>query len=617
MVGIRQKLMLGFGGLLSIVAVIGVLTMVQIGDLGRAIDVILKENYRSVVACQEMKESLERIDSGILFTLAGNEEEGDKLISEYTSKFRVALDAELDNITIPGEREMSNRIKTLFDEYLKAIPLVTEVQGSLQERQAAYFSTAQPIFMEIKKIAQDILTINQNNMSEANDAARRRADSAHRSMLIAIIISAILAILFSYLAHRWILRPINKLIGSTNEIRAGNLDLVLEEGSRDEIGRLSESFNEMISALRQVRKADRINLLRTRRATEEVFKSLPTAIAVLDLDGRVEVSTETAALHFGLKPGVLAGRLGYKWLLPMIREALDGDRIIERDTKNGYIQQFVDNREYFFQPMVVPIPSGPESEEPAGLALILKDMTQVHEQQELKRGVVSTVSHQLKTPLTSLRMSIYLLLEERIGTLNEKQVELLMVARDDSNRLVGILNDLLDLNRIESGKSNLSPEPVLPQSIVRDAVEPFLIEARDKGVNILNNVTDDLPEVMADAQKIRHVFSNLFSNALRFTEPGGSITVRARQEQDYVRFYIEDTGKGIASEHLKHLFEQFYRVPGQDDKSGIGLGLAIVKEIVSAHGGDVGVESELGKGSTFYFSLPLMKKSPVIHTVAG
>jgi signal transduction histidine kinase len=617
MVGIRQKLMLGFGGLLSIVAVIGVLTMVQIGDLGRAIDVILKENYRSVVACQEMKESLERIDSGILFTLAGNEEEGDKLISEYTSKFRVALDAELDNITIPGEREMSNRIKTLFDEYLKAIPLVTEVQGSLQERQAAYFSTAQPIFMEIKKIAQDILTINQNNMSEANDAARRRADSAHRSMLIAIIISAILAILFSYLAHRWILRPINKLIGSTNEIRAGNLDLVLEEGSRDEIGRLSESFNEMISALRQVRKADRINLLRTRRATEEVFKSLPTAIAVLDLDGRVEVSTETAALHFGLKPGVLAGRLGYKWLLPMIREALDGDRIIERDTKNGYIQQFVDNREYFFQPMVVPIPSGPESGESAGLALILKDMTQVHEQQELKRGVVSTVSHQLKTPLTSLRMSIYLLLEERIGTLNEKQVELLMVARDDSNRLVGILNDLLDLNRIESGKSNLSPEPVLPQSIVRDAVEPFLIEARDKGVNILNNVTDDLPEVMADAQKIRHVFSNLFSNALRFTEPGGSITVRARQEQDYVRFYIEDTGKGIASEHLKHLFEQFYRVPGQDDKSGIGLGLAIVKEIVHAHGGDVGVESELGKGSTFYFSLPLMKKSPVIHTVAG
>ena len=129
------------------------------------------------------------------------------------------------------------------------------------------------------------------------------------------------------------------------------------------------------------------------------------------------------------------------------------DRIIEHDPKNGYVQQFIDNREYFFQPMAVPIPVGPERREPTGVALILKDVTQVHEQQEMKRGVVSTVSHQLKTPLTSLRMSIHLLLEERIGPLNEKQIELLMAARDDSERLVGILDDLLDINRIESGKS--------------------------------------------------------------------------------------------------------------------------------------------------------------------
>jgi len=609
MVGIRQKLMLGFGGLLVIVAVIGVLTMLQISDLGQAIDVILKENYHSVVACQEMKESLERIDSGILFTLAGNEAEGNRLITEYTSKFYVALEAELDNITVPGEGEMSHRVKTLFDEYLKAIPLVTKAQGSLQERQAVYFSAVQPLFLEIKKTAQDILTMNQQNMTEANNAARRRAGSAHRSMLIAIIVCAILAVLFSYLAHRWILRPINKLIESTNEIRAGNLDLVLEDTSGDEIGRLSRSFNEMIAALRQVRKADRINLLRTQRAAEEVFKALPTAIAVLDLDGRVEISTETAVRRFGLKPGMPAGELGYEWLLPIIQKALDEDRTVERDPKSGYIQQFIDNHEYFFQPMVVPIHVSPKGGESAGLALILKDMTQVHEQQELKRGVVSTVSHQLKTPLTSLRMSVYLLLEERVGALNEKQIELLMAARDDSDKLVGILDDLLDLNRIESGKSNLTAEPVLPRALVRDEIEPFLFEAKDKGVTILNEVSEDLPEVMADQQKIRHVFMNLFSNALRFTGPGGVITVRAVLQPEHVRFSVEDTGTGIAPEHLGRLFEQFYRVPGQDDKSGIGLGLAIVKEIVRAHGGDVGVESETGTGSTFYFSLPLKKLS--------
>ena len=606
MIGIRYKLMLGFGGLVCIVALIGILIILQINDLGQAIDVILKENYRSVVACQEMKESLERMDSGILFTLAGNESEGNRLIAEYTSRFRIALDAELGNITLPTEHEMSLKIKNLFEEYLKSIPLVSQTQRSLEERQEAYFELLQPVFLEIKETAQDILDMNQKNMSDANDAARRRAESAHRNMLMAIIISAIFAILYSYLAHRWILRPINKLIESTNEVKAGNLDLVLEQGSKDEIGMLSESFNKMITALRQVRNIDRLNLLRTRRATEEVFKSLPTPIVVFDLDGRVEIATEAAIRQFGLKPGVLAEQLGYAWLPEMIRKALNENRIIERDPKRGYIQRFIDNREYFFQPILVPITAGSEPDGPAGLALIFKDMTQVREQQELKRGVVSTVSHQLKTPLTSLRMSIYLLLEERIGTINEKQTELLMAARDDSDRLVGILNDLLDLNRIESGKSNLSPEPVSPQRLVHDSIEPFLIEAREKGVDLQNEVKDDLPDVLADFQKIRYVFSNLLSNALRFTDPGGYIIVRAQQEQDYVRFFIEDSGKGIAAEHLNHLFEQFYRVPGQDDKSGIGLGLAIVREIVRAHGGDVGVESRLGKGSTFSFSLPFI-----------
>ena len=214
MIGIRQKLMLGFGGLLAVIAIVGALTMVQIDDLGKAIDMILKENYRSVVACQDMKESLERMDSGILFTLAGNEAEGNRLIEEYTSKFRAALDVELGNITLPGEREKAERIKALFERYAEAIPLVTQVARSPEARQADYFSKLQPLFQEIKDVAQEILVMNQMNMNEANNAARRLADTAHRRMLTAIMVSAFLALLFSYLAHRWILHPINRLIES-------------------------------------------------------------------------------------------------------------------------------------------------------------------------------------------------------------------------------------------------------------------------------------------------------------------------------------------------------------------------------------------------------------------
>jgi NtrC-family two-component system sensor histidine kinase KinB len=607
MLGIRHKLMLGFGSLFAVVAVIGLLTMTQINELGQAIDVILKQNYRSVVACQEMKESLERMDSGILYTLVNRRIEGNRLIEKFTATFLISLNVELGNITLPGEGEKARRIKTLFGEYKGMIPLVTQSTDALQVRRTAYFSKLQPLFLEINGLAQDIQLMNQNNMSEANDAARHLSGIAHRRMVLAITICTFLSFFFSYLARRWILRPINNLIESTNEIRRGNLDLVLETGSKDEIGQLSESFNEMAVALRDVRKKERVNLMRTRHTMENVFKALPEAIAVLDQDGRVEFSTIKADQHFGLKPGVLIYDLGYEWLPDLIRRALDEDRIVEPEVKGAYIQQFVENREYFFEPLAVPIRVVPEDRQALGVALILKDVTQVHEQRELKRGVVSTVSHQLKTPLTSLRMSIHLLLEERLGHLNEKQIELLLAAREDNERLVSILDDLLDLNRIESGKAQLSLQPVNARDLVLDAKEPFLIEAKDKGVEMVNDTSEDVPEVMADVKKIQQVFANLFSNALRVTGPGGVITVRAHPEPECVRFSVEDTGLGIPAEHLGHMFEQFYRGTEQKAESGVGLGLAIVKKLVEAHGGGVGVESEAGKGSVFSFTLPLGK----------
>ena len=614
MIGIRQKLALGFGGLLAIVVVIGLLTMSRIKELGYAVDVILKENYLSVVACQDMKETLERIDSGILFTLAGNNEEGAALIKENAIKFRAALKSEFGNITLPGEEEKARSIDKLFGEYTAAIPLVTDTSRPFDERNGAYFSTLLPLFQNIKTLAHEILIMNQKSMNDANDEARALAASTYRQMLSAILASAVIAILFSYLTHRWILTPINRLIESTDEIRRGNLDLVIESSSRDEIGKLSQSFNEMTASLRQVRKSDRLNLIRMRRAMEEVVKAMPDAIAVLDTEGRVEVSTDTAQHMFGLMPGVLVKDLGHEWMTGLIGRALDEDRVVEMDPKNGYIQRFTEGREHFFKPIAVPIPIKPKSGEHTGSAIILSDVTQLHEQEELKRGVVSTVSHQLKTPLTSLRMSVYLLLEEKVGTLNREQAELLIAAREDSERLVSILSDLLDLTRIESGKTNLDIGSYSPHSLARDGIEPFLTEAKDKGVTVINAVPEDLPDVPADPVRIHHVFSNLISNSLKFTKPGGTVTVRAESRNGSIHFSVEDTGGGIPAEHLSRLFEQFYRVPGQDEKSGVGLGLAIVKEIVQAHGGVVGVKSEAGKGSAFEFTLPLNRNSTEIDT---
>jgi NtrC-family two-component system sensor histidine kinase KinB len=606
MFSIRQKLILGFGGLLMIVAVIGVMTIVQIRHLGEAIDVILRENYRSVMACQEMKEAIERIDSGVVFTFLGGKADADgrSQIEAGMKLFSKALKVAMGNITLPGEEEKSHHLGELFHEYSEFVPKVIDPSRPLDERRADYFSILLPQFEQIKGLAQEILQMNQTNMSEANDAARSQAASAQRRMTIAILACAAVAILFSLLAQRWILDPVRRLIGSANEIRRGNLELVVNADSRDEIGQLSEAFNAMAEGLRHIRRSERRDLLRTRQAVSEVFKALPAAIAVLDLEDRVEVATERAKTFFGLKPGVRLKDLGYEWLTAMVRRTQDEGRVVENAPGDASIQIFRDNREYFFSPVVVPIVVESGRREISGTAVILKDVTSMREQQELKRSAVTTVSHQLRNPLTSIRMSVHLLLEGTIGPLNSRQTELLLAARDESERLTAIVEELLDLNRMESGKALLDIEPVSPQAMVRDAVEPFLTEAKDKGITLTMTMPDDLPNVIGDSKRLQHVLANLLSNALRFTSPGGSVSVAAEAEPETVRFAVTDSGKGIEAEHLGRLFEPFYRVPGQDRPTGVGLGLAIVKEIVKAHGGNVGVTSEPGKGSTFWFTLP-------------
>jgi len=605
MIGIRQKLVLGFGGLLLIVVALGVLTIRHIDALGGAIDVILRQNYRSVVACQKMTESLERIDSGALFTFAGHYDEGMSTIRENEQNFRHALRVELGNITLPGEHQKAMQINTLFVRYYIIIKQVTNPSTSLPERQQRYFSDLLPLFQQIKQLSAQVLEMNQANMQAANDNARQMAASAHNTMLVAIFASAIIAILFSFRSHRWILMPIKKLTASVEEIRNGNLDLVLDTTSMDEIGQLSQSFNDMAATLRKMRKSDLDMLYRSRRVTQEVFKVLPLPIAVLDANGQVEVSTDTAERYFGLKAGVYVQDIGHDWLKGVWQKAVRQGYATESEGGNDYIQHFDGRNEYFFQPVAVPVPLSAEREEFAGTALIFRDVTQLHEQLELKRSVIATVSHQLRTPLTSLRMSVHLLLEERIGHLNEQQADLLLAAREESERLARMLDDLLELNRIESGKAPLNIVPVSPFHLSCEGIEPFLIHASDRGVTIVNTIHEGLSDVIADPESIKHVFANLLSNALRFTSPGGKVTISASEEHDKIRFSVQDTGNGIASEHLEHLFERFYRVPGQKATSGIGLGLSIVKEIIEAQGGSVGAENVTGKGSVFYFTLPI------------
>ena len=598
---LRQKLALGFGGLLVIIAAIGIYNITRITALGQSIDVILRENYRSVLACQEMKEALERMDSGAVFVLLGAEQKGNDQLAQNETRFEKALQVELGNITLPGEGEKAERLERLFGQFRSDIKVMGDPAVGREARRKAYFDKLLPLFQRMKDTADEILRMNQENMVLMDARARRQARSVRGQMYMLLLGATVIAASFLFLTGKWILRPITRLTNSAKEIRKGNLDLVLPAGSNDEIGQLSEAFNEMTTSLREFRRNGQARLLRIQRSTQQAFDSLPEAIAVLNPEGEVEVATGAAADAFGLRLKVRLQDVPYPWMANLFEEALRKGRTVELEGTEAVVQQFVRNEERFYRPKAVPIldPGG----EPAGVVLILHDVTQQRQLDEKKSGAVSAVSHQLKTPLTSIRMAIHLLLEEKVGGLSPKQADLLVAAAEDAERLDTIVDELLDIGRIASGKARMDLRPVPPIDLVFREMEAYRPAARDGGVSLVVDLPADLPHVWVDPAQVAHVFGNLLSNALKYTPPGGKVTLSAKAEGEFVRFQVSDTGVGIPEKYLPRIFEQFFRVPEQGTGTGVGLGLAIVKDIVEAHGGTVGVESREGTGCTFHFSL--------------
>jgi len=601
MLGLRHKLSLGFGGLLLIILIIGIQSIIHFRELGKSIDVILRENYRSVEACQQMKEAMDSMNLGILLTLLGYQPKGTEQIQQNEAFFEDALKVAISNVTLPGEKEKALALQTLFIRYQVFLQETLKRSLPTDDRRRLYFEKLLPLSQQVKHSADVILLLNQQNMNDANDLAKKQAASAQRRMVLLVLAGSVIATIFLWLIGKWILNPIRRLIRSAEAIRDGNLDLVVQADSRDEIGRLSETFNDMALSLREFRRSDQAKLIRTQRATQEAFDRLPDAVAILDPDGKVEISSAAAQKLFGLQVGVHLQELPLENLQALFRETVQSGQPRKPESEPIVFQQFANGDERYFRAAMAPITD--RRERLSGMILMMRDVTEERRLDEMQRGMISTVSHQLKTPLTSVRMAIHLLLEEKVGPLTEKQVELLLAARDDSERLYRILTDLLDINRITSGRLQMSCHDVAPQTLVLEALEPIRTPARDQGVEVETELDDALPLVWADPVQIGHVFSNLLNNALRYTDPGGRITVSAEEEGEMVRFFVTDTGSGIPHQFLQRIFEQFFRVPDQQAEKGAGLGLAIAKEIVEAHGGNINVESRKGRGTTFSFTL--------------
>ncbi|SEM10788.1 PAS domain S-box-containing protein [Syntrophus gentianae] len=601
MFGLRHKLSLGFGGLLLILLIIGVQGILRFQELGQSIDVILRENYNSIVACQQMKENLSSMDRGIMLTFLGYPQEGEEQIRKNEALFAEALQMELNNVTLPGEREKARALQALIIRYRAVLQEIRKRSLPDNVSRRLYLAELMPLSQQVKQSADEILQLNQQNMNAADSRARKLAASAQRQMVLLLSFGVFIAMIFLSFTGKWILHPIHRLTRSAEAIRDGNLELVVPAESRDEIGRLSEAFNDMAESLREFRRSDEARLLRMERATQEAFDHLPDALAILNPEGKVEISSAAARSLFGLMAGISLQDLPLDDLQTLFRETVSGAKSRQPETGHRIHQRFVDGDERFFRSDMAPIRD--RRGNLSGMILMMQDITEQRRLSEMKRGMISTVSHQLKTPLTSVRMAVHLLLEEKIGPLTEKQEELLLAAREESDLLYRILTDLLDISRIGSGRLQMNCREEAPRTLILEALEPIRMAARDRGIEVVTELGDALPPVYADPVQIGQVFSNLLNNALRYTAPGGRIAISAAAEGEMVRFFVSDTGSGIPHQFLQRIFEQFFRVPDQPTEKGAGLGLAIAKEIVEAHGGNINVESREGQGTTFSFTL--------------
>ncbi|MBI3799096.1 MAG: HAMP domain-containing protein [Deltaproteobacteria bacterium] len=607
---LRAKLLLAQAPLAVALVLVCLLSVVTISSLGSHSQTILKDNYRSVLAVQRMLEALERLeDSASLFLLKAVPDEERQKVAEYRRQFDNELKVQEGNITEHGEEDVTQRLRKLWLSHQEKFDHLQQLSDP-EEARRFYFAELEPTFHAVKTEAETILAMNQDAMVRKSENVRRIAERLNTITSVAMLGVLLLGLFLSITFTRRLLRPLAELSQATHRIGEGDFTVRAEVRGTDELAHLASDFNTMASHLSEYRNSSLGELLQVQQAAQAAIDSLPDPVVVFGIAGDVRNVNRAAETLLGLvlesyttdplkevEPSVRAG------LERLYTHVLSGKGPYTPKGFEEAVRVSSSEGDRYLLPRAIPVyePQGGI----VGATVILQDVTRLRRFDELKNDMMATVAHEFRTPLTSLRMAIHLCLEQAVGPVTEKQADLLYAAREDCERLQAMVDDLLDLSRIETGRVEMRKRPTSITALMEAALETHRVLSEERGVPLVVTPLPVDEEVLADPERVALVLSNLVSNALRHTPTGGQITLRAQPADGWVRFEVSDTGAGIPEEYRSHLFEKFFRVPGTL-ADGAGLGLFIAKEIVDGHGGEIGVKTEEGQGSTFWFTLPLV-----------
>ncbi len=598
---LRARLLIGYGIFIAALVALAAWSAWRLHDMGKVSRRIISENYDSVLAAQEMKESLERQDSAALFVLLGARERGLAQLREHRARFDQNFNTAAHNITELGESAAIAAIQHDRDVYYQRFDAFIANSNPNE-----YFTQLEPQFNQLRADCEHLLQLNQRAMRFKSEAAAGVAQLwFYRTLLIAGVLVVAGVVLAFWLAQR-IVGPIRRLTESTVKIAGGDLNASVIVDSNDEVGVLAAEYNRMAESLRQLRSSDMGKLLVAQQTTEAAIDSLYDPVIVTDGDGRVTKLNPAAEEIFGAEEkntGMHVGEVARDVRIAgAVAEALESQRPVAAEEMSSVLPLAVAGLERAFRLRTTPMRDN--DHHLLGAVTLLEDITHLREIDRLKSEFIATASHELRTPLTSVQMGVYLLLERAAGELTEKQIEVLSACRDDCDRLDQLMRELLDVSRIEAGESKPSFEVVRTRDLLDAATKDLQPQVEAKGLDFKVEAPIDLPVVRVDRSQVERVLANLVINAIRYTKQG-EIKISAQPRGTSVAVSVSDTGSGIPAEYLPHIFDKFVQVPGAAT-GGAGLGLAISRLIVEAHGGQISVQSEPSRGSTFTFTLPVV-----------
>ena len=601
---LKSKILLGYGLVLGLMVLVGGWGTFNLRRLGKASDAILQENYRSILAAENIIDAIERQDSAVLLAILDNKSQAKTQFYQGEVSFLQWLGRAKDNITITEEKTILNSLESKYKTYLKSVNL-SEI--TIEQ----YYADIFPLFTEIRDLSAQLREVNQETMVSASDEAQRVSQQAIWSMILALGTAASLGLIFSLLLADRITKPISQTITATEKIAEGNYEVEITVASQDELGILATEINNMSQKLKVFHELNVGKVIVEQQRNEAIIQSIGDGIIVVDENLNIITLNSQAASLVNLKPQLAVNNyfldvFENSAIATYLKETITTGKSpkLEDDQKIITIER--DNKTKYYQFNITPVVTMDSST--IGSIILLQDITNFKELDKLKSEFVATASHELRTPLTGMAMSLNLLQETTESKLSESEIELLDAANKDVERLRSLVNDLLDLSKIESGRIDLEFTAVEVEFLLNRAIATLQIQAQNKNITLKIEDIQPLPKVKVDANKILWVLTNLIANAIRYTDSEGEIKLQAQQNRDWIYISVQDNGAGIPKEYRSKIFDKFVQVKTEKDVGGTGLGLAICKEIVKAHGGTIWVDSILGEGSTFTFTLPVNKE---------